>query len=228
MIFVPGHLIAQTELTIPSLYGNVLTPDQQQALSQLQTPVETPAPTVSTSPSLIPPTPSSAPIINLVTYLKTRFFGKTIPLSDSHHVMTGLGVVIGVEKIENSIYFNMHATDSDQTYKARVVFEKLLGGVSFREAAMDPTAGAATRLDTENRISAGLTPLLGDTATATPITTNPTQPAAPPRLGALPHEAIDYYDPSSDDTLPGALSFYKGNLYFSDDGSPIFVRAQKE
>ncbi len=225
MIFAPSTpLLAQTDLTIPSLYGNVLAPDQQQLIDQLQVPT----PSVQTSPSLISPATSTAPIISLVTYLKSRFFGKTIPMSDSNHVMTGIGVVIGVEKNGNSIYFNMHATDSDQTYTAKVVFEKLLGGVSYREASYDPTAGVATQMDAENRINSGISPLLADSTLATPLSTNPTLPAAAPALSSLPKEAIDYYDGNEGSYVTGALSFYKGNLYFSDDGSSIFVRAEKQ
>lgn len=186
---------------------------------------------IVTTPSVIAPPPrvdrQGKPVLGMASFLKSKFFGRKLPTSDSNHRITGVGVVIGVEKIENTFYFNMHAVDSDQQFRAKVVFEKDLFGISFRDAAIDQSTRNAARLDMEQRINSGIGPLL-EQAPADSSTSSSSQPPASSviLINSLNGEDTLYYNQTSQSFLPATLVFFKGKPYFKEDGSLVFIRAE--
>jgi len=223
MIFA-GPMIAQADDSgIVNLFGPISDAITQEIeLKQSLLPTQSATNRPSYQAGNIP----SSPVWTLGTFLKTRFFGKKIPLSDHNHNLTGLGVVVGIEAHDGFYYFILHDLERPETFKAKVIFEKDLFGRNFRDVS--PSGyGNNARLDSELRISNSVAPLFDKKETSSNDFSNlENARATTPSLRGLAGEDMMYLDRSSGKFLKGTICFFQGKPYFQDDGSSLFVRAE--
>jgi hypothetical protein len=168
---------------------------------------------------------TAKPVLKLINFLKTKFFGKTLPLSDKNHKLTGIGIVIGVFKQGDEFFCIMSDTEKPSTFNVKVVFEKELFGSTFTDVAKKDSAVTQQHLDIENGLSKDIGPLLGYATGDTPASAAPAQQQE--TLSTMQSEAITYFDKKTQTTQKGNLVFIKGRPFFQDDGLPLFIRMEK-
>ncbi len=171
---------------------------------------------------------SNKPVLKLVNFLKTKFFGKTLPLSDKEHKLTGIGIVIGISRSTENVICLMHDVDRPLTYNAKVVFEKELFGETFGDVAQRNSKLTQQNLDIEAGLSRDISPLLNSGGELSTIA-SPTAPQqSQETLQNMQTEDITYFDRRTQSTQKGKIILLKGKPFFQDDGSPVFIRLEKQ
>jgi hypothetical protein len=182
-----------------------------------------PSPTGQNAASISSAVTPSRPRMTLLVFLKNRFFGKTLAMSNGEHNYVGQGIVIGIEKEGHQFFAKMIDPNTETVFRAQFIFERELFGETGRDALQTNSRATPIQFDAEQRLNGAVAPLLdrGNSSIITPPTTD-----SPTQLSEIPGEEIEVYSGSTKEVEMGTLVFVKGKPYFRENGLPLFIRLE--
>ncbi len=167
------------------------------------------------------------PVLGLRYFLLTKFIGKWVPILDGSGSPIATGMVVDVQKKDRDIVFFLKPSPESSVMPALAIFTKDALGESYRRYTPNTNALTQQNIDMEQRLSAGIGPLLDRAPTeyssSTPVMT---PKSVVPEVGA--GETVVYRDPQTGTTTPALAVVYKGLVYLKNEGFPLTLHLEKQ
>ena len=179
-------------------------------------------------------TTASTPVekisMSLRYYLLGRFLGKQVPVLDSKGDVLMVGTVLDVQKQDTQFLFVLQDANQSVYSTVKAVFVKDTLGDSYLRYQDNPNRMTQQNIDMEQRLSAGIGPLLdrapNDYSSKTSVF-KPDASVASQVQQVGEGETIQFLDPTTNNTQSGQAVLVKNKLYLKKEGVSLMLHLER-